>query len=64
MVTKVRFLGKSNPVMLIHGKVYQCLGQEDDCYRVIDEEEEDYLYPIDLFEVIEEVPFTPVQIER
>lgn len=58
---KVKFLGESDPVALINGKVYECLGIEDDSYRVIDEEgiDEDeeiqgYLYPMSSFELIEE----------
>ena len=58
---KVKYMGKSDPAMLINGKVYECLGREHDRYRVIDEEgiDEDeelqgYLYPVDLFEVVEE----------
>lgn len=58
---KVKFLGESNPCVLLNGKVYECLGIEEDCYRVIDEEgiDEDeelhgYLYPTEMFEVVEE----------
>lgn len=58
---KVKFLGESNQVVLLNGKVYECLGIEHDCYRVIDEEgyDEDeelqgYLYPMSMFEVVEE----------
>lgn len=29
------------------------LGKEVDCYRIIDESEEDYLYPIVEFEIVE-----------
>lgn len=34
--------------------IYECLGQEYDCYRIIDESGEDYLYPISEFEVVEQ----------
>lgn len=57
---KVKFLGESDPVIMINGKVYESLGIEGDCYRVIDEEgyDEDeklqgYLYPMSMFEVVE-----------
>lgn len=51
---KVKYIGESsNPLELIKGKVYECLGQEHDRYRIIDETEEDYLYPINQFEVVE-----------
>lgn len=39
---------------LTKGNIYECLGQEYDCYRVIDESGEDYLYPISEFEVVEQ----------
>lgn len=39
---------------LINGNIYDCLGIELDCYRIIDESKEDYLYPIIEFEIIEE----------
>jgi hypothetical protein len=58
---KVKFLGESDPCVMINGKIYECLGEEHDCYRVIDEEgfDEDeelqgYLYPKEMFEVVEE----------
>ena len=52
---KVKYIGeKSSPLELITGKVYECLGIEDDSYRVIDETGEDYLFPIEEFNIVEE----------
>ncbi len=52
---KVRYIGDNGtPLSLIKGKVYECLGQEFSRYRVIDETDEDYLYPVREFEVVEE----------
>lgn len=51
---KVKYIGESDPVALINGKVYEALGIEHNCYRVIDEEDEDYLYPVDAFEIVED----------
>lgn len=60
---KVRFIGESDPVMLLHGKIYDVISIEEGWYRIIDEEgvDEDmdvqgYLYPpdADLFEIVEE----------
>lgn len=58
---KVKFIGKSDPCILINGKIYECLGEENDFYRVIDEEgyDEDeelqgYLYDKSLFVVVKE----------
>ncbi len=40
--TKVKYIGKdSSPLELITGKTYDCLGQDHDRYRVIDETGED-----------------------
>ena len=51
-VKKVKYIGESDSVSLIHGKIYICLGEEHGEYRIIDEEgydtDEDiqgYLYP-------------------
>jgi lipocalin len=51
---KVRFLGKGSAMTLTHGKVYEVMAIEDDCYRVIDDTDEDYLYLISSFETVEE----------
>lgn len=50
----VKYIGESDPVCLMNGKVYNVVSVENGDYRVIDEEGEDYLYPPDLFEVIGE----------
>jgi len=56
---KVKFIGNSDPCCLINGKEYDCLGEEDGYYRIIDEEgiDEDaeiqgYLYEKSFFEII------------
>lgn len=58
---KVKFIGESEPLVLLHGKIYEVLSIECGWYRIIDEEgvdEDDplpgYLYPPSLFEVVEE----------
>lgn len=52
---KVKYIGKdSSPLELITGKIYECLGQEYDRYRVIDETDEDYLYPVEEFVIVDE----------
>lgn len=57
---KLRYIGKTDLCCLINGKEYECLGEENGLYRVIDEEgsEENeelsgYLYEKHLFEVID-----------
>ncbi len=53
IVLKVKYVG-TDCTDLTNGNMYECLGVEFDCYRVIDESEEDYLYPVDEFVVVEE----------
>lgn len=50
---KVKFLGKTSPFMLTHGKVYEVLSKEYGLYRIVDNTDDDYLYPHDLFEIVE-----------
>lgn len=51
---KVKYLGESDPLCLINGKVYEVLSIEYGYYRIVDETDDDYLYDTDLFEVVEE----------
>ncbi len=57
---KVKYKGESDPVSLINGKIYECLGEENGLLRVIDEEGYDeneeiqgYLYEKEIFEIVE-----------
>lgn len=50
---KVRYIAFECADLTVGG-IYECLGQEHDCYRVIDNSGEDYLYPMHEFEVVEE----------
>lgn len=49
---KVKFIGISDPVSMINGKIYDVISIENGWYRIIDEEGEDYLYPPELFETV------------
>ena len=52
---KVKYIGSvSDPMELIQGKIYDCIGIEKDWFRVIDETDEDYLYPPEEFEIVEQ----------
>lgn len=51
---KVKYLGESDPLGLINGKVYEVLSIEYGYYRIVDETDEDFLYDADAFEVVEE----------
>lgn len=50
---KVKFKGKSDPLALINGKIYDVLSIECGWYRIVDETGEDYLYRPECFEIIE-----------
>ena len=50
---KVKYLEESDPLQLLNGKIYNVMCIEDDFYRIIDETDEDYLYPPRMFEIIE-----------
>lgn len=50
---KVKYIGETYGD-LINGNIYECLGEELVFYRVIDESDEDYLYPIVEFEIVSE----------
>lgn len=53
---KVKYIGaNSDPLELMTGKTYECLGEEKGWFRVIDETGEDYLYPSELFQQIRDV---------
>lgn len=47
-IGKVKYIGKSfyNGGGLTDGRIYDCLGVEDEFLRIVDDEEMDYLYGI------------------
>lgn len=51
---KVRFIGKSDPLGCINGKVYEMIGESHGYWKVVDESGEDYLYDPAVFEVVED----------
>ena len=50
---KVRYLGESDPLTLLNGKIYDVI-EEEGYYRIIDETGDDYLYDTNAFEIVEE----------
>ena len=50
--SKVKYLGKTDRFGLIKGKVYDVISVEKDWYRIVDETGEDYLYPPEKFEIV------------
>lgn len=51
---KVKFIGKTSPLMLTNGKVYDVIRIEKEWYRIIDDSGEDYLYPPNIFSIVNE----------
>ena len=51
---KVKFKPQKETLDLIVGKIYNVLSVEKGWYRIVDESDEDYLYPPELFEIVEE----------
>ena len=51
---KVKWLGKTDFLVLTNNKIYDVISIERGWYRIIDDLDEDYLYPPDMFEVVEE----------
>lgn len=51
---KVKYLGKTEFLVLTHDKVYEVLATEKGWYRIVDDSGEDYLYPPKHFEIIDQ----------
>lgn len=49
---KVKYTGKTEPLFLTHGKVYDVISVEKEWYRIKDDTDDDYLYPPEVFEII------------
>ena len=47
---RAKYLGKTE--FLVLTKVYEVLSVERDWYRIVDDSGEDYLYPPELFELV------------
>ncbi len=51
---KVKWKGATEFLMLTNGKVYDVASVEKGWYRISDDSGEDYLYPPEKFEIVEE----------
>lgn len=51
---KIRYIKETQPFMLTKGNIYKVLAVEKGWYRLIDDTGEDYLYPPESFEIIED----------
>ena len=52
---KIKYIGERD-VDIIPDKVYEVMSVERDWYRIVDESDEDYLYPPELFEIVDAEP--------
>ena len=50
---KVKYIGENDPLCLLTDKEYEVMSIEKGWYRIIDETNEDYLFPPELFKIIE-----------
>ena len=46
---KKKYIGVTDKLSLINGKVYEILGDSHGWYQIVDESGEEYLYPPDFF---------------
>ena len=53
MIMKVRYIGE-DLVAMTTGKIYEVISVEYGYYRIMTEINEDYLFPPQLFEIVEE----------
>lgn len=51
---KIKFIGKTESLVLTHNRVYDVISIERNWYRIVDDSGEDYLYPPEYFEIVEE----------
>ena len=53
-IIKVKFIGDDDPLSLRNGKVYNARILKKNWYGIVDETGEEYAFPPELFETIEE----------
>lgn len=51
---KVRYIAHLDVIDLTEGATYKALSVEKNWYRIVDDSDDDYLYPPDLFEIVED----------
>lgn len=51
---KVKYNGEDNPLALRNGKVYEARVLKKNWFGIVDETNEEYAYPPELFEMVEE----------
>lgn len=53
LLLKIKYIGETDFLVLTNNKIYDVISIEKDWYRIIDDSGEDYLYPPELFEIVE-----------
>lgn len=53
-ILKVKYIGEDNPVSLRTGKQYSARVLKKGWYGIVDESGEEYAYPPEVFEIVEE----------
>lgn len=51
---KIKYIGEDNPIALRTGKVYEGRALKKGWFGVIDETHEEYAYPPEVFEIVDE----------
>lgn len=52
LLLKIKYIGETDLLVLTHNKIYDVISIEKDWYKIIDDSGEDYLYPLELFEIV------------
>ena len=53
LLLKIKYIGETDFLVLTHNIIYYVISIEKEWYRIIDDSGEDYLYPPELFEIVE-----------
>ena len=56
---KVKYIGKRDTVALDRNKIYEVISIERSWYRIMTELDEDYLFPPNLFKIVEKSLMSP-----
>jgi len=55
ILARYKYIGKTDKLGCINGKIYNCVGYEEDgSLKIVDEEKEPYLYSADNFKLVED----------
>ena len=53
-VVRVKYIGEDNPLSVRYGKIYEARVLQKGWFGVVDETNEEYAYPPELFEVVKD----------